>query len=341
MRLRAALLAMLLAAPAACSSPAADSPPIEVFLPPGAGFRDITDTLVSRGVVSHPRWFRTVARVGRFDRRLKAGYYEFLPGESALTVLRRLAAGTEKTVRFTFPEGATLRDLGRLAALRLSLPPDSVHAAAADPELLAEFGVSNATLEGFLAPETYFVSRLISARELVREMARLFQRTWDPAWDSAAAAQGLSRAELVILASIVEGEARVEEDRPLVAAVYRNRIRLGMPLQADPTVQYALELATGARKPRLFERDYQFRSPYNTYLNQGLPPGPVGAPSRASIEAVLAPAPVPYLFFVAGPDGKHVFTRTYGEHLRAVARVRELEREVRRRAGATEGSHAR
>lgn len=336
---RVALVAALMAASAGCAGPPADSPPVEVFLPPGSGFRDITDTLVSRGVVSHPRWFRTLARVGRFDRRLKAGYYEFFPGESALRVLRRLTAGTEKTVRFTFPEGATLRDLGRLAALRLSLVPDSVHAAAADPELLAEFGVASATLEGFLAPETYFVSRLMSARELVREMARLFQRTWDPSWDSAAAAQGLSRSDLVILASIVEGEARVEEERPLIAAVYRNRIRLGMPLQADPTVQYAIELATGARKPRLLERDYQFRSPYNTYLNAGLPPGPVGAPSRASIEAVLAPAPVPYLFFVARPDGKHVFTRTYGEHLRAVARVRELEREARRQAA--QGSGAR
>lgn len=329
-RLAATAFAGLLA----CAAPPADAPVVEVFLPPGSGFSQITDTLVARGVVAHPGWFRFVARAGRFDRRLKAGYYEFRAAEPALAVLRRLAAGTEKTVRFTFPEGSTLTDLGRLAAARLALPPDSVRAAATDPALLRELGLESGTLEGYLAPETYFVSRMISARELVREMARLFQRRWDPAWDLAAAAQGLTRSQLVILASIVEGEARVEEDRALVAAVYRNRLRLGMPLQADPTVQYAIELATGDRKPRLFERDYQFSSPYNTYLHPGLPPGPVGAPSRASLEAVLAPAPVPYLFFVAGPDGKHIFTRTYAEHLRAVARVRQLEREARRQARA-------
>jgi UPF0755 protein len=126
----------------------------------------------------------------------------------------------------------------------------------------------------------------------------------------------------------------VEDDRPIIAAVYLNRLKRGMPLQADPTVQYAIQLATGSRKPRLFERDYAFLSPYNTYLRPGLPPGPVGAPSRRSIEAVLAPAAVPYLFFVAAPDGRHLFSRTYGEHLRAVARVRQLEREARRLTGA-------
>jgi UPF0755 protein len=182
---------------------------------------------------------------------------------------------------------------------------------------------------------------MIPARELVREMARHFRRGWDPAWDTRAAGQGLTRDELVTLASIVEGEARVPEDRPLVAAVYRNRLRLGMPLQADPTVQYAIEQATGQRKPRLLERDYRTPSPYNTYLIPGLPPGPVGAPGRASIEAVLDPAPVPYLFFVAGPDGKHIFTRSYPEHLRAVARVRQLEREARQRARTAEAAGAR
>ena len=111
-----------------------------------------------------------------------------------------------------------------------------------------------------------------------------------------------------------------------MAAVYLNRRRIKMPLQADPTVQYAIQVATGKRKPRLFERDYGFPSPFNTYLHPGLPPGPVGAPSTKSIEAVLNPAPVPFLYFVAGQDGKHVFTRTYGEHLRAIARIRAAER---------------
>jgi len=114
----------------------------------------------------------------------------------------------------------------------------------------------------------------------------------------------------------------VDQDRPLIAAVYQNRLRLGMPLQADATVQYAIQLATGERKLRLFERDYGFASEYNTYLHPGLPPGPVGAPGRKSIEAVLRPAQVRYLYFVARPDGSHLFSRSYAEHLRAVRQAR-------------------
>ena len=129
----------------------------------------------------------------------------------------------------------------------------------------------------------------------------------------------------------MEGEAKVDTDRPIIAAVYLNRLRCRMLLQADPTVQFAIQKQTGSRKPRLFARDYRFPSPYNTYLHPGLPPSPVGAPSLKSIEAVLAPAAVPYLYFVAGADGRHVFSRTYGEHLRTVARIQAAARRARRK----------
>jgi peptidoglycan lytic transglycosylase G len=128
--------------------------------------------------------------------------------------------------------------------------------------------------------------------------------------------------QLITFASIVEGEARADDERETIAGVYHNRLRIGMALQADPTIQYAIFLATGRRKSRLFEKDYQFASPYNTYLHPGLPPGPVNSPSRRSIEASLYPAQVPYLYFVAGPDGHHLFARTYGEHLRNIAKIR-------------------
>jgi UPF0755 protein len=153
-------------------------------------------------------------------------------------------------------------------------------------------------------------------------MARGFLAAWKPEWDARLASLGWSRAQAVTFASIVEGEARADDERETIAGVYHNRLRIGMALQADPTVQYAIFLATGKRKPRLFTRDYQFRSPYNTYLHPGLPPGPVNSPGLRSLEASLYPAKVPYLYFVAGPDGRHVFSRTYSEHLRAIARVR-------------------
>jgi UPF0755 protein len=153
-------------------------------------------------------------------------------------------------------------------------------------------------------------------------MADGFNASWKPEWNARLEALGWTRLEAVTFASIVEGEARADDERETIAGVYHNRLRIGMALQADPTVQYAIFLATGRRRPRLFTRDYQFRSPYNTYLHPGLPPGPVNSPSRRSIEASLYPAQVQYLYFVAGPDGRHVFSRTYNEHLRAIAKVR-------------------
>jgi UPF0755 protein len=204
----------------------------------------------------------------------------------------------------------------------LGIPQDKFLAAARDSALLTRFGVPTGSFEGFLRPETYLFASGVTAQTVVSELARAFQADWNAAWNQSAADQGLDRLAVVTLASLVEGEAKVDEDRPLIAAVYRTRLRIGMPLQADPTVQYAIQLATGARKPRLLDQDYQFPSPYNTYLRSGLPPGPIGAPSRKSIQAVLAPASVPYLYFVAGPGGRHIFTRTFSEHLRAIRRIR-------------------
>jgi UPF0755 protein len=153
---------------------------------------------------------------------------------------------------------------------------------------------------------------------MVRETVNL----WTPEREARRDSMKMSRLEVLTLASIVEGEALVDDERPVIAGVYLNRLRLRMALQADPTVQYGMELATGTRKTRLLTKDYQFVSPYNTYLFPGLPPGPINSPGTASIDAVLNPASVPYLFFVAGADRRHVFSRTYREHLTAIRRVR-------------------
>ena len=302
--------------------PAADAPAERITIPPGATVRVVADSLAAHDVISSRRWFRIVAKVGGYEKRLRAGTYEIRRGSGARAALRAIAGGKAVLTRFTVPEGFTLLDIADLAERELRIPRAEVLAATRDTALLREFEVPAATFEGFLRPETYLVAPGIEAETLIRALATTFRESWDTAWTTAAGAQGLSRLEVVTLASIVEGEAAVDSDRPLVAAVYRNRLRLGMPLQADPTVQYALQLATGKRKPRLFERDYQFESPYNTYLHPGLPPGPVGAPSSKSVQAALFPAPVPFLYFVAGANKTHVFSRTYAEHLRAIRRIR-------------------
>jgi UPF0755 protein len=294
-----------------------------VTVPPGTSFAAVTDSLVAHGVVSNRLWFKLLARVRRADRSVRAGVYQFEPGVSSWKVLNVLASGSEVATRFTVPEGLTIPEVAALAQEKLGIPADSVVAAAQDSAAAtAILGFPARSFEGFLRPETYSLRYGTTAAELVQVMAQGFLAAWKPEWDARLESFGWNRAQAVTFASIVEGEARADEERETIAGVYHNRLRIGMALQADPTVQYAIFLATGKRKPRLFTRDYQFRSRYNTYLHPGLPPGPVNSPSLRSIQASLHPATVPYLYFVAGPDGRHVFSRTYDEHLRAIARVR-------------------
>jgi UPF0755 protein len=296
--------------------------PARIVIAPGTTFMAVTDSLVSRGVVAHPTWFRFLARARGLDRAVQAGAYEFRPGVSSWQVLNILKSGRTAATRFTVPEGLTLRELAALAQARLAIPAESILAAARDPVEVAALELTGRSVEGFLFPETYQIPVGSSGRDVVRIMTRGFLEAWKLEWDALLPALNMTREQVVTLASIVEGEARVDEEREIIAGVYHNRVRIGMALQADPTVQYAIELRTGKSKQRLFEKDYQTPSPYNTYLNPGLPPGPVNSPGLRSIEAVLHPADVPYLYFVAGEGGRHVFSRTYDEHLRAVAQAR-------------------
>jgi UPF0755 protein len=319
-KIRGFLSAGLLLVLLACGS----SPkPARVILPPGASFGAVTDSLTAHGVISNPSWFKFLARIRRVERSVHAGVYEFPAGTTPWTALSMLARGKKAALRFTVPEGLTIQEVAALAAERLGIPEKRFIAAARDSVAASRLlGMAVPSFEGFLRPETYILPADINARDLVRFMAEGFRASWRPEWDARLDSLNMTRLELVTFASIVEGEARADDEREIIAGVYRNRLRIGMALQADPTVQYAISLKRGRRKSRLFEKDYQFKSPYNTYLNPGLPPGPVNSPSRRSLEAALYPADVRYLYFVAGPDGRHVFSRTYSEHLRAIRQIR-------------------
>jgi UPF0755 protein len=322
-RLRAGLAASVVACLTACAG--TNSTPERVVLPPGTSFAAVTDSLVAHGIVAHPKSFKLLARLRGVDREIRAGVYEFAPALSGWQVLDILATGKVVAMRLTVPEGLTAEEISSLAAEKLGLSRDSMLAAARDGAAARRIlGDSVPSFEGFLRPETYLLPVGIEPAELVAVMARGFQTGWKAEWTARLDTLKMSRLELVTLASIIEGEARVDEERETIAGVYHNRLRIGMALQADPTVQYAIALKTGKRKPRLFTRDYQFRSPYNTYLHPGLPPGPVNSPGRRSVEAALYPAAVPYLYFVARPDGRHMFSRTYQEHLRAISQARRL-----------------
>jgi peptidoglycan lytic transglycosylase G len=323
---RALLSALSALSVTACSSSAQTA---RVILPPGTSFAAVTDSLVAHRVVSNPRWFKFLARVRRIDRSVHAGVYEFPAGTPEWKVLNMLARGKKAALRFTVPEGLTILEVAELAAIRLGIPEDSFTTAARDGRAASSMlGFWAPSFEGFLRPETYILPADINATELIRFMVDRFKADWKPEWNTRLDSLKMSRLQLVTLASIVEGEARADDEREIIAGVYRNRLKIGMALQADPTVMYAISLKRGRRKSRLFEKDYQIKSPYNTYLNPGLPPGPVNSPSLRSLEAALYPADVRYLYFVAGPDGRHVFSRTYSEHLRAVRKIRQLEKSV-------------
>jgi UPF0755 protein len=203
-------------------------------------------------------------------------------------------------------------------AQALSVPVDSVNAAVTDTLLLNRLAIPARTLEGYLFPDTYAFPDGTRARDAILEMVKRFEREWKPEWNAQLAKGSLTRHQAVTLASIVEREAKVAAERPVIAAVYINRLRAKMLLQADPTVQYA----RGKHSARLLNKDLEIDSPYNTYKYPGLPPGPIASPGGPSLVAALYPADVPFLYFVAAPDGHHEFRKTLAEHELAKRMVR-------------------
>jgi UPF0755 protein len=294
---------------------------VRLFIRKGSTFREAAESLAAHGVVPSARAFATYATVRGRDRSLRWGTYVLHDAMSWEAILQALRQGRGVVHSVTVPEGFTIAQIAPLLVEALGLEPDSLEAAVRDTALLHRLDVPTPTLEGYLFPDTYTFPDRTTAREAVRTMVERFEQAWQPEWDSILPRLKLSRHDVVTLASIVEREVRRDEERPVVAAVYLNRLRAGMALQADPTVDYAL----GRRPVRVRLRDLRVKSPYNTYRNAGLPPGPIGAPGAASLEATLRPAKVPFRFFVAAPDGHHEFRRTYAEHLEAIRMVRALD----------------
>jgi UPF0755 protein len=249
---------------------------------------------------------------------MRYGTYVLSRGASWNELLDDLRRGRGIVHTITIPEGYELSQILPLIAAELDVSRDSLNAAVRDSTLRRQLDVPTPTLEGYLFPDTYTFPDQVTAHEAVTAMVHRFETLWRPEWNAALDSLKLSRHDAVTLASIVEREVRRREEGPVVAAVYLNRLKAHIPLQADPTVTYAL----GKRPGRVYFRDLRVKSPYNTYLVTGLPPGPIGSPGLASLMAALHPAHVPYRFFVAHPDGHHEFRTTYSQHLEAIRLVR-------------------
>lgn len=304
------------------SQPCLDCEPILLRIPPGSSLRTVADSLAAHDLIDFPPGFRLRARLAQVDRRVRPGIYQFQPGVSTGEIIHYLAQGKSLIWRITVPEGSTLYDLARFTARKFGVQADSLLAASRDPALLREFAIDAPSAEGWLLPETFDFDGFVTSRDILTRFIQARLSTWDSSWDARLELLRWDREQLLTLASIVEAEARFPEELPLIAAVYRNRLKIGMPLQADPTIQYGYLVNRGERKSRLTYADYQFLSPWNSYLHPGLPPGPIGNPSARAIEAVLEPAPVNYLYFVADSTGHHRFSASYPEHLRAIHNLR-------------------
>ena len=292
---------------------------IFVEVPEGAALAAIGQRLAEAGVVPDATTFRLAAELEGAARRLQAGEYRFTGGESPREIVRRIAAGDVYTRLVTFPEGLTIRQLADAFEQAGLGPRAGFVEAAGDASLIAHLDPGATDLEGYLFPDTYPLPRRVTADEVVGAMVGGFERVFGPDLRAAAAARGLSVREVVTLAAIIEKETAAPDEHPLVSAVYHNRLRVGMPLQADPTVIYAM-MQAGIWNGNIRRQDLQIDSPYNTYRYSGLPPGPIAAPGRASLVAALNPADVKYLYFVSRNDGTHVFATTLVEHNRNVAR---------------------
>jgi peptidoglycan lytic transglycosylase G len=299
---------------------------------PGETAATIGQRLKTAGVIDNANSFRLLARLTGAERQLEAGEYEFGPGTSVLDALSRIRAGLTSARNVTVPEGLRVEQVAALLDQRGVVPakefltalkayaPSSLETA----DLLSSRPIGQ-SMEGFLFPATYSFSRRITATEAVEMMVKALTDRFTPQMRDDARRQGLSPFQVLTLASIVEREAIIPEDRPLIASVYLNRLKQELPLQADPTVQYAVAPATGVTAAALWKRDLtaddlKTDSPYNTYVKKGLPPGPIASPGLDSIRAVLHPADTTYLYFVARPNGSHAFSTTFAEHEQNVER---------------------
>jgi peptidoglycan lytic transglycosylase G len=293
-----------------------------VVIREGDGVAEIAERLEAAGIVRSALLFRVRARLAGRDRALQPGDYHFATAVDMRTVLQTLAAGIEP-IEVTIPEGLTVREIAALLAARGFGAAESFLCFANDPEFLLAAGVPGPQLEGYIFPDTYRFAPHLDPSEILAVMVRRFHERFDADHYRRAAARGLSVNQVVTLASIIEKETGKPAERPVIAAVFTNRLRLGMPLQSDPTVIYAIPDFDG----NLTRADLARPSPYNTYVTSGLPPGPIANPGLAAIDAALTPADSLALYFVSRNDGTHEFSATLAEHNRAVARYQHPRRE--------------
>ena len=294
-----------------------------VLVPKGSPAREVVRILREDRILPHPLAFHALVLVTFSGRRLHYGEYAFPSPPSAFSAWRRLVDGDVIHYEVLVPPGANIFDVAEQIEGKKLATAEAFLAAASSPAVLGQLEIPGESAEGYLFPDKYTFVKPVTPEEIIESMVREFRRNVPPDAEKKAKEAGFSLHQAVTIASIIEKETRLEGEKPIVSAVIRRRLALGMPLQMDPTVIYGAKRFDGT----VTRKDLRATGPYNTYLNRGLPPGPISNPGATALAAALNPSKEDYLYFVSNNDGSHTFSRTLPEHNRAVEEFRRAVRE--------------
>jgi UPF0755 protein len=293
-----------------------------IDIPQGANLRTVAQMLAGEGIIQNTTYFILAGKLTAVERVIKPGEYAIHTRMSPLQILDLLKKGMIYQHEVVIPEGYTIRQIAQLLEDKQLADKKAFIQLTREPEFIRSLEIQANSLEGYLFPSTYYIAKNMPSEEIIRKMVQAFQQVYTLELHERARQLRLTQHQVVTLASIVEKETSVDEERPLVSAVFHNRLKRRMPLQSDPTVIYALPNFDGNLK----RVHLKINSPYNTYRWPGLPPGPIANPGKAAIYATLYPAPADYLFFVSRNDGTHFFSRNFQDHNRAVARYQKMRK---------------
>lgn len=298
---------------------------VKVSIPKGSSVADVSKLLNEKNIITNKQMFHIAVRILGHEKKFPAGTYTLSGAQSNYQIIDQLVHGEPNLKRITILEGWTINEIAAELDRVLGSDANDFLELCEDKRLLDKWNVDHNSFQGFLFPDTYLFLEDEDPKKILSVMVAQYHKCMNDSLKERALELGMNETEVITLASIIEGEAQYDNERPIIAGVYHNRLQKGMKLQADPTIQYIIE--DGPR--RLLKKDLMIESPYNTYLNAGLPPGPINNPGKESILAALFPTQNDYLYFVARGDGYHTFTKTEQEHNRAKRKFQKLRNKTR------------
>jgi UPF0755 protein len=302
---------------------------LEVEIPEGVTYKQAINILYKNNLIRDKNIFIILGKLTGLDRKIRYGYYSFWGKMSPFQVFRRLREGKIIEYEVTIVEGDSLPEIGAKLASAKIMAIDNFNELVRDSDFLNLLGIDAPSVEGYLYPQTYKIPKGVNPKTVLKGMVSLFRAAYTDELRTRTKEIGWSENRVLTLASIIEKEAITDKERPIISAVYHNRIKLGMPLQADPTAIYGVK----SSKLKITKSDLKKKTNYNTYVIKGLPPGPIASPGIKSIVAALYPAKVPYLYFVSQNDGTHYFSKTWAEHTAAIRRIRSGQGALKTESG--------